>query len=389
MNPRARRSAVLRFWTWFALAGAVAMAQAPAADDAREPFAGAAADQQQDQQQPQLAVRADGALALAFAEPGKAVRVAVRLPGADWQAPRTVLASKDLAAGMHRGPRVAWAGAALLVSCIEARFDAATKTMHGSRDLLVRRSTDLGATWTPPVCVNGEHGSAAEGLHALAAAGDRVAVVWLDPRGEPKGPKVFCAWSRDGGITFGAEFVAHATAAGGICPCCHPSLAFDGDGNAVAMWRDANAGNRDLWCVALGDGKVLGEPRQAGTGHWRLEACPMDGGGLGVAGDGRAVTVWRRENKVFWTCGGPERLLGEGRNPALAARGGRAFAAWERAGDVVGAVLELDGNTTAAPAVAVLGAGAFPCVAALPDGQYVVVAERRAAGGCRIVMWER
>jgi len=370
------------------LAGAAVLAQAPApaADAARELFAGAEGDCVQ----PQLAVRADGALALAFAMPGRAVRVAVRLPdAADWQEPRTVVASKDLAAGMHRGPRVAWAGAALLVSCIEARFDAATKTMHGNSDLLVRRSTDLGATWTQPVTVNGVHGSAAEGLHALAAAGDRVAVVWLDPRGEPKGPKVWCAWSRDGGRTFGADFVAHATPAGGICPCCHPSLAFGADGNAVAMWRDAIEGNRDLWCVALGDGKTLGEPAPAGTGHWRLEACPMDGGGLGVAGDGRAVTVWRRENSVFWTCGGAERQLGEGRNPALAVRGQRAFAAWERAGDIVGAVLDLDSKAAAAPVVSALGAGAFPCVAALPDGRFVVAAERRTAAGCRIVLWER
>jgi hypothetical protein len=161
-----------------------------------------------DMLQPQVAVRKDGALALVFAHLPK-LRVAVRLPGGDWQEPHTVVESPDFAVGMHRGPRVAWAGEALLVSCIEARFDARNKTMHGSRDLAVRRSTDLGATFHLPVIVNGERGSAAEGLHALAADGDQVAVVWLDARGEPKGSKLWCAQSHDGGRTFGADFVAH------------------------------------------------------------------------------------------------------------------------------------------------------------------------------------
>src|SRR5206468_944851 len=123
-------------------------------------------------EQPQLAVRVDGTLAAVFVAGGTSVRVALRAPGADWQPSRAVAAVANLAVGMHRGPRIAWArnaagnaagnaasepnSDALLVACIESHWDSATRTAQGSGDLTVRRSTDGGASWSPPCVVNGE-----------------------------------------------------------------------------------------------------------------------------------------------------------------------------------------------------------------------------------------
>jgi hypothetical protein len=375
-----------------AVLASTATAAAAAQADAPPPRAPAAQvlfdDLRGDLLQPQVAVRKDGALAVVFAHLPKLL-VAVRPPGGDWQGPHTVVESPDFAVGMHRGPRVAWAGDALLVSCIESRFDAKNKKMHGSCDLTVRRSTDLGATFAAPVTVNGERGSAAEGMHALAADGESVAVVWLDARGEPRCSKLWCAQSHDGGRTFGADSVAHSSPPGGICPCCHPSLAVDGSGRAFAMWRDVVDGDRDLWFGELGDGKPIAAPQRAGAGHWHFEACPMDGGGLAFSGDGRAVTAWRRESAVYWTLGdGREQALGDGLNPALAARGNVAFVAFQRRVWIAGARLRLD-HPDEPPQVEELGPGAYPAVAALPDGRFVVVAERPEKIGTRVVLWER
>ena len=329
-------------------------------------------------EQPQLAVRADGTLALVFVQDGVGVRVALRPPGKDWQQPSTVCELRELAVGAHRGPRIAWAGHDLVVACIESHWDAATRKATGSGNLTVRRSRDDGRTWSAPVQVNSADGSAREGLHALAADGDRVVLAWLDPRGEPRGQKLFCAASSDGGATFGVDAAAWTSPSGSICPCCHPSLALDGAGRAVLMWRDAIAGDRDLFTAVLEPAAAhVAAPRPAGEGHWHLDACPMDGGGLALDGAGQPVTVWRREHSVYWSrAGGRERLLGSGRNPAVAVGGGDALAVWEGEQGLAAARIAL--ATPDAPATPrELGDGAAPAVASRGGGAFTVVAELR------------
>jgi hypothetical protein len=357
--------------------------QSPLAPQLRPLFTGV--DTSTRFEQPQLAVRGDGALALVFVAGGTSIRLSLRLPGKEWQAPATVADLPYLAAGMHRGPRVAFAGDAIVVACIESHWDSKTKTVAGSGNLTVRRSNDGGAHWSAPVKVNGENGSAAEGLHALAAQGDRVAVVWLDPRGEPKGSKVWCAESTDGGVTFGKDFIAHAGKSGPICPCCHPSLCLDTSGRPVVMWRDALDGNRDLYTGVIAEpGKAIRAPEAAGEGHWRIDACPMDGGGLGLAAAGKPISVWRREDAIFWAYAGKEHRLGGGRNPTLAAGAGTtALVAWEAGGLIATALVDA-AAPEGKPLARALGAGVFPAVAALPGGHFVVVAEVMVGDRARI-----
>lgn len=69
-----------------------------------------------------------------------------------------------------------------------------------SFDVFVRRSADGGATFSSPVNVSRNIGSAYE--VALAADGDLVAVAWIDDT--PGNRDVFVAVSQDGGLTFGA-----------------------------------------------------------------------------------------------------------------------------------------------------------------------------------------
>lgn len=340
-------------------------------------------------EQPQLAARADGALAVVFVVDGTSVRTAVRPAGKDWQPPRPVAVMADLAVGMRRGPRVAWAGEALVVATIESRWDGKARQSRGSGNLTVRRSVDGGASWSDPVTVNGEDGSAREGLHALAARGGHVAVAWLDPRGEPKGSKVWCALSKDGGVSFAGDFVAYQSPSGAICPCCHPSLCFDERDRVMVMWRDAIDGNRDMFFGTLErDGRPITKPKPAGAGHWRIEACPMDGGGLAVDEAGRAVTVWRREDLVFWSEGdGRERRLGQGKNPVVAVSGRSALVVCERDGRLLASRLSL-AAPDARPSIDELGAGSFAAVAAMPGGRFVVLAERRVDARCRLVCYE-
>ena len=340
-------------------------------------------------EQPQLAVRHDGALALVFVQDRRTVRIAVRPTGGDWGEPRKVCDAPDVAVGMHRGPRVAWSGDVLVVALIESRFDAKARKAIGSGNLLVRRSVDDGRRWSKPARVNGEDGSAREGLHALAARGERVAVIWLDPRGEPRGTRLFAAWSSDAGKSFGADAAVHESPSGSICPCCHPSLCLDQNGRAVALWRDAIEGDRDMFVGVLDPaGERITDPTLVGEGHWKLEACPMDGGGLALDSDDRPISVWRRDDSIFWSRGrGNERRLGRGINPVVAISGATALAVWQRGEQLVAARLPLDG-TSAAPEVRVLGVGGYASIAASSDGRFVVIAERRDGDRCTLVAFE-
>ena len=113
--------------------------------------------------------------------------------GRSFGAPAKVADVPKLMLGRHRGPRVAIAGDAILVSAIGA----------GTGDLLEWRSADGGRTWSPPVTVNDRPKAAREGLHAMAAdAAGHVAAVWLDDRVGPKGKRLWGAFSDDAGATW-------------------------------------------------------------------------------------------------------------------------------------------------------------------------------------------
>jgi hypothetical protein len=44
-------------------------------------------------------------------------------------------------------------------------------------------------------------------------------------------------------------------------------------------------------------GKSFKEAIKLGNGSWKLNGCPMDGGGLVIDKNGNPQTVWRREEK--------------------------------------------------------------------------------------------
>jgi hypothetical protein len=62
------------------------------------------------------------------------------------------------------------------------------------------------------------------------------------------------------------------------------------------------------------DGITFSKPEKLGTGTWKLNACPMDGGALALLNN-RVVTVWRRGHDIFLASPGEkEERFGTGRN---------------------------------------------------------------------------
>lgn len=203
------------------------------------------------------------------------------------------------------------------------------------------------------------HGLTSDGKGTLFAA-------WLDKRGA-HGTKLYSARSADGGVTWSRNVAVYQSPDGSICECCHPSVAIGAAGEMLVMWRNSLGGSRDMYLATSHDGVAFPAPRKLGNGTWRLNACPMDGGGLAVSST-KVLTAWRRDADVFLAePGEPERRVGTGKDVALALGGNRAYVAWVNGSKVEAWV---DGH------VELLSkAGAFPALAGLPGGGVIAAWE--------------
>jgi hypothetical protein len=293
--------------------------------------------------------------------------------GRTWGKPAKVADLPKLLLGRHRGPRVNISGNTIVVSAVSS----------DPGDLLAWRSTDGGRTWSKPVTVNDQPKASREGLHAMAAdAEGHLAAAWLDDRtladGTPKGKRLFGAFSNDGGATWGKNALLYESPEGTICQCCAPSLISLGNvspGNPefVAMFRNVLDGSRDLYTFRLGGGKPVGAAEKTGVGTWKLDACPMDGGGVGVR-NGKIATAWRRDHDVYLAePGKPEIKVGTGMDVALGANNQGFYVLWSTP-----AGIEMHVPNAMKP-THLSDVGAFPAIVTLPDGGMLAAWEENGA----------
>ena len=202
----------------------------------------------------------------------------------------------------------------------------------------------------------------------MAGTGAGVAVAWLDLRGGAM--ELWGATSKDGGASWGPNARIYQSPDGPICQCCAPSLAFGPGGELATMWRDSLAGARDMRVALSRDGgQSYGPAEKLGTSTWKLNACPMDGGGITFLRDnpGKFLTVWRREGTLYSALAGvPEQALGEGRDAVIAASIHAPVMAWQIK---AGLVLKAGGE----PLRVLDPKGSAASLAAAPDGGFVVI----------------
>jgi hypothetical protein len=284
--------------------------------------------------------------------------------GKTFTAPVKIAEASVLPLTRHRGPRIAFSRDAIVVSAVVGRTLAEGPHAHGlpsDGDLIAWRSTDGGKSWSKGVRINDVPAAATEGLHSLAGdAKGHLFAAWLDKRGG-HGTKLFGAQSTDGGLTWSNHLV-YESPEGTICECCHPSAAIDSSGQILVMWRNWLSGSRDMYLARSRDGASFSRPEKLGTGTWKLNACPMDGGGLAVF-ESRIVTAWRRDHEIFLASPGEkEVLLEEGLDVAIAGGRSGAYAVWSTQAGI--RALVPGGKNP----ITVAAQGSFPNVVALPDG---------------------
>jgi hypothetical protein len=314
--------------------------------------------------QPQLA-SAGKVVAVTYGAGNSIYFAASRDGGVKFGAPVVVSSKGKLSLGMHRGPRIAMVPKAIVISAVVGEQGGGK-----DGDLLAWRSIDAGKTWSDPVRVNDVAGSAREGLHAMAFGGkDALYAAWLDLRAP--GTRIYGSISRDGGATWSANQLVYESPSGTVCQCCHPSVAVDSGGNIFVMFRNSLDGSRDMYTTKSTDfGATFAGAKKAGMGTWKLDACPMDGGGLVVDATGQPGTIWRREHSIFVTqAAEAEKSLAFGRNPTAVANRVGFYAAWTTEKQVI--FWRPGGDQ---PAV-IDDDGAFPALAAVANGTVAIAWE--------------
>lgn len=302
-------------------------------------------------QTPNLAAAADGRVLLSWVEARpdgtRALLLSSRAEGQPWAAPRLVASGRDWFTNWADFPSLA----ALADGSLVAHW--LQKAGHGSYDyvVLLSRSTDQGATWSPPVrphgATPGEHGF----VSLLPRPGGGLDVVWLDGRAmkDGAGQTALMRASFDRAFVAGAEQVLDPR----TCDCCQTAAVAAGESGLV-LYRDrSEAEVRDISVVRLGASGAQPSAELARDG-WEINGCPVNGPAAGA--DGKDVAVaWftgaagRPSVRLALssdggaTFGAPVTVSGDGplgRVDVVALPGGEAFVSWlERAGE--GAELRL------------------------------------------------
>ncbi|RRB05011.1 exo-alpha-sialidase [Larkinella rosea] len=282
---------------------------------------------------------------------------------ATFSPPVMVAVLPNLVASAKRGPQIAVTDQFVVVSAVNKAGDIFAYSLD-------RKS----GRWSSGIRINDVPQIAKEGFQAVAGASKGLFhAAWLDLRGDKKN-KIVGATSRDGGRSWSTNQVIYRSPDGTVCECCKVSIAATKN-DVYVQFRNWLDGSRNLYLAHSADGGKTYQPAQKlGTGTWKLNACPMDGGAVVLSKTGQPLTAWRRENTLY-TCvpGETEQPVSTGRNVTAAANSDKPLLAWDEGGTVwikSGSQSPVSVGKGQMPSLAVAGKTAW-CVWEL-DGQVMV-----------------
>ncbi len=245
--------------------------------------------------------------------------------GTDFPAPVLVDTLPELVASATRGPQISPVknGLAVIAADNAGNIFSFTKDQSGK--------------WAKAARVNDVDTVDKEGFLGLSSDGNNnLFAIWPDLRYDGQN-KIYGAKSIDGGKTWSKNIMIYTSPDGSVCECCKPSVLMKNN-NVYVMFRNLINGNRDFYLIKSDDGgNSFGIAQKLGTGSWKLDGCPMDGGGIALNDKDEVLTVWRREDKIFVAVpGAAEKEIGEGKDCTLETMNGKNIYAWvEKNGDVI------------------------------------------------------
>jgi hypothetical protein len=158
------------------------------------------------------------------------------------------------------------------------------------------RSNDGGATFMRPRPITSDTTSQRFEVAAVDPAG-RVFATWLDKRNVAK--------ARAAGKSYAGAALAYAWEDGeagfgdtaialdNTCECCRLGVAFAGAGRPAVVFRNIFPGSvRDHGVITFRDARTPGPVRRVSVDDWKIEACPHHGPAIAIAPDGSYHVAW-------------------------------------------------------------------------------------------------
>jgi len=171
---------------------------------------------------------------------------------------------------------------------------AVGKVVPGRRfpmsSLRLARSADDGRTWTMPVTIASDSAFGTRNFHALHVGGDgSLYVAWLESNQGKS--KTFLTRSTDAGATWTPPVLADTNQS---CPCCRTAIATARDGTLYLAWRTVFPGNVREVVVARSDdhGATWAPPVRVHADNWVFDGCPHAGPSMQVDSAGTVHIAW-------------------------------------------------------------------------------------------------
>ncbi|HEX8059369.1 MAG TPA: hypothetical protein VF473_00470 [Cyclobacteriaceae bacterium] len=255
-----------------------------------------------DGEQPQVTIDNKGLVRIVFGRNDKILYSSSKDRGASFSKPVLVSEIEGMHLGMTRGPQLASSKDFSVVAAMDKKGNIHSFVLNHKNN-----------SWTPIKNVNDVEASAPEGLMGITAdSNNNFYAVWLDIREDKRNN--ICFASMNGNSSWSKNRIIYKSPDGHVCECCKPSVAAEG-GVVSVMFRNWVSGSRDLYLGTSTDkGQTFATPEKLGTGTWKLNACPMDGGALAIDSKNNIHTVWQRDGQIFSAMPGqPETMIGKGR----------------------------------------------------------------------------
>lgn len=254
-------------------------------------------------EQPQVSVDNKGIIRVVFGRENQIFCSTSEDKGITFSEPVLVARVSNMHLGMTRGPQIA-----------SSDHYSVITAMDKSGNIHWFQLNQLSGSWKNMGMINNLKGSAPEGLMSIAAdKSDNFYAVWLDTR-TGKRNQIYFSSLLENAKEWSKNILAYQSPDGHVCECCKPSIAVQGTEVAI-MFRNWLNGSRDLYLLhSSNGGKSFGEAQKLGLGTWKLNGCPMDGGGVVIDSSNVMHTVWQREGIIYYCKPGElEISLGKGR----------------------------------------------------------------------------
>ncbi|MHB1921318.1 MAG: hypothetical protein ACYCOO_03675 [Chitinophagaceae bacterium] len=262
-------------------------------------------------EQPQIAMDNRGVIRVVFGQKDKIFCASSHDKGVSFSSPVLVAQVPGMHLGMSRGPQL---------TC-SANYSVIT-AMDKTGNIHWYRLSNTSSKWKDMGLVNDLKKSAPEGLMSIASdKKDHFYAVWLDTRAGGGNNIFYSSLSNPLG-TWSKNRLVYRSPDNMVCGCCQPSIAVYGP-EVVILFRNWLNGSRDLYLLkSLDGGASFAAAEKLGLGTWKLNGCPMDGGGIMVDGSNLIQTTWQRKGDVFYDVPGePEVKIEQGRDCSISGAG--------------------------------------------------------------------